>query len=876
MKILRLHIIIFVLFFLVTNSLFAQFDPDSVFNAIKGKMEGEFESFRQETEEIFNEFVKKNDEAFSNLLKQSWKDFDLDTEQERDNSPKPVDPPSVEPTLVEENETDVVPVEEPEETKDIYEPQSPLIKRVESEDFMKSDIEVDFYGSKLDFSYDKSFVNAVPSAVNSNVISDFWDNMIQTKHYHFIDQLMNYKTTMNLNDWGYYLMVKNVCDRIAPASENTSKLLTWFFLTKSRYKLKVGYTSNNVYLLMHSNNMMYGKPYYTFGTEKYYVLDKNIGRIRTYTGKYPDANSPFDFDISEPLNIGDNIDTKILNFYHSDKDYEFNVEYNLNNVNFYKDYPLVDLKIYFDAAGSPYIKESLIEYLRPLVQGKSEYEAVSIILEFAQKAFPYKTDDAQFGQEKFFFPDEIFYYPFSDCEDRSILFAYLVKELLELEVVGLEYPGHMCTAVRFNDNVDADYFMYKGKRYTICDPTYMGAAVGMCMPQFLSTQGKIIELSNRKAKTKVKKDIWDVVNESGAFKASTESDMVFDDEGNTYVTGFFTGKAKFGDLILKSESGGNGFFVAKYDNNKNLVWVRQSMSTGNSAGTAVAIDKEGNVYVTGTYDQTTIVGNIELPSNGVMDIFVAKYSGDGKFMWANKLAIEAEQTTHDLIYVSYFSSEGVHQTTLSFDETPNFDNYGIKLDEQNNVFVTASFQASTGELAFVEDKKVESSATFSHEAVWKAEFDRLLTNNYDRAIAGLFAFMKTMKVNGNSVSGKTIQEAFDRYNPNFRKAYPTIYNNIGRISMVKNNGGIITLNTQNRADIEFAELIIKDNTKLKITTYKGGNAQINFLNGASVGKAFIRFDLNFVKMLKNTGDLVIDYDDDHSQKKMNLKRDILD
>ena len=66
-----------------------------------------------------------------------------------------------------------------------------------------------------------------------------------------------------------------------------------------------------------------------------------------------------------------------------------------------------------------------------------------------QTAFDYKTDGDQFGYEKPFFVDELFYYPYSDCEDRAVLYSYLVRTLMGLDVVLLEYPNHMATAVLF-------------------------------------------------------------------------------------------------------------------------------------------------------------------------------------------------------------------------------------------------------------------------------------------------------------------------------------------------------------------------------------------------------------------------------------------
>ena len=46
----------------------------------------------------------------------------------------------------------------------------------------------------------------------------------------------------------------------------------------------------------------------------------------------------------------------------------------------------------------------------------------------------------------------LFYYPYCDCEDRSVLYSYLVRNLLKLDVVLLDYPNHIATAVCFNEN----------------------------------------------------------------------------------------------------------------------------------------------------------------------------------------------------------------------------------------------------------------------------------------------------------------------------------------------------------------------------------------------------------------------------------------
>jgi len=47
------------------------------------------------------------------------------------------------------------------------------------------------------------------------------------------------------------------------------------------------------------------------------------------------------------------------------------------------------------------------------------------------------------------------------------------------------------------------------------------------------------------------------------------------------------------------------------------------------------------------------------------------------------------------------------------------------------------------------------------------------------------------------------------------------------------------------------------------------------LDGISVGKLFIWFDLNYVKMYKKNGNMLFDFASDHLQKMMNFEKDIL-
>jgi hypothetical protein len=126
----------------------------------------------------------------------------------------------------------------------------------------------------------------------------------------------------------------------------------------------------------------------------------------------------------------------------------------------------------------------------------SEDEAANFLLSFVQHAFAYKTDIDQFGYQKCFFIEESIYFPYNDCKDRSVIYAWLVHELLGIKVIGLLYPGHMSTAVELKQ-IREGYatVMYQGRRFVIADPTYINASVGMPMPSYARlSPNRVVEI----------------------------------------------------------------------------------------------------------------------------------------------------------------------------------------------------------------------------------------------------------------------------------------------------------------------------------------------------------------------------------------------
>lgn len=79
------------------------------------------------------------------------------------------------------------------------------------------------------------------------------------------------------------------------------------------------------------------------------------------------------------------------------------------------------------------VKQKLYPALAEAMDGKSYPEAADILLDFVQTAFVYEYDNKVWDGDRAFFAEESLYYPYCDCEYRSILFSRIVRDLFRIE-----------------------------------------------------------------------------------------------------------------------------------------------------------------------------------------------------------------------------------------------------------------------------------------------------------------------------------------------------------------------------------------------------------------------------------------------------------
>jgi|GEM_PF-1702642 len=103
--------------------------------------------------------------------------------------------------------------------------------------------------------------------------------------------------------------------------------------------------------------------------------------------------------------------------------------------------------------------------------------------------------------------------------------------------------------------------------------------------------------------------------------------IAVDTNGNLYVTG--TSGGTWGSPLSPFGSGSSYAFVAKLNSNGNLIW---NTFLGADYGSAITVDGSGNVFVSG-YSTTNWGSPVRAFGGGGQDAYVAKLNGNGSLAW---------------------------------------------------------------------------------------------------------------------------------------------------------------------------------------------------------------------------------------------------
>lgn len=122
------------------------------------------------------------------------------------------------------------------------------------------------------------------------------------------------------------------------------------------------------------------------------------------------------------------------------------------------------------------------------------------------------------------------------------------------------------------------------------------------------------------------------------------TDLVVDQIGNSYLTGFYFGTAGITGTSSVTVAGNNEFddcFILKIAPSGQAVWLESVGGNESDRGTSIFLSNAGHLYLGGTFNGVADVDPsdeiLNLTSGGASDAFLMKMDTLGSLMWVNQL-----------------------------------------------------------------------------------------------------------------------------------------------------------------------------------------------------------------------------------------------
>ena len=481
-------------------------DADESFDDFMGDLNANFDDFNQSMQQDFENFRNQINEAYANFMREAWKQFDADAPipHPKEKDVPPVIKPQEDKPQPRPQEDRVLPIKPVVVTIPKAEPQPEPIEPIEEQPKSDATQYVDFtvFGTQCRIRFGDEERFRLPS-VNKDAIADLWIKLATPAYNNTLHDCLQLRRDHQFSDWAY-LHLLDSASQACLGKSNEATLLMAYLYCQSGYKMRMGIADNRLFMLFGSKHVLFNRSYYTIGDCYYYPYGGNAEKLYICEVPFPQEQplsmllpqeQRFDYEASAPRSLKSAAFPKVL------------VEATVNKkaLSFYASYPPSMINenqqtlwaMYANMPMPKAISQTFMAAMKEKIAGLSQLEAMERLLNFVQTAFVYEYDDKVWGYDRAFFPEETLYYPYCDCEDRSILLSRMVRDLLGLRCVLIHYPGHLAMAVQFTDDVKGDCIMLQGEKFTVCDPTYIGAHVGETMPGMNNAEAKAILLESK-------------------------------------------------------------------------------------------------------------------------------------------------------------------------------------------------------------------------------------------------------------------------------------------------------------------------------------------------------------------------------------------
>lgn len=152
-----------------------------------------------------------------------------------------------------------------------------------------------------------------------------------------------------------------------------------------------------------------------------------------------------------------------------------------------------------------------------------------------------------------------------------------------------------------------------------------------------------------------------------------------DANGNVYSVGGFTGTVDFdpGPGVFNLTPISTDVYISKLDSAGKFLWAKQITGSFGTLSRSLTLDKDNNIYVTGTFQATVDFdlgpGVFNLTAISSADIFILKLTSNGDLVWVKQIGepstnSDTYSTTTDSFGNVYFT--GNYNGSMDFDPGP--------------------------------------------------------------------------------------------------------------------------------------------------------------------------------------------------------------
>lgn len=816
----------------------------------------------------FYYFARIQDDAFTEVLENNWEKYSVSPPSPVPKSHKFDPAPEFRFEESSYHDPKFLPCFRAETNREAEGKVSANLPRIRKPEYISSGplkLNFKFYGNNVVVYYDKLLGLSVNQPVSNEVVTDFWKKLMVGNSQYLISQLMTVRNRLGLNDWGYFMLVKSCSSALSPNDDSGSVLLTWGLMIKSGFDVKIGYNQLGASVLFPAVSKINSIPYLKINGNDYYI-DRSISSfpVTTYPANHLGATGFLHLRMNQSLNFQGEVQIKKFQFLWDKKLVEFSLKYNPEVTRFLEEYPQSDPDLFFLAPFTSLTEESLLKQIRTVLAGMKKEEAVAFLQQFVQKSFAYFPYNDRYGFDRFMFPEELLSKDESNDKGKAVLFAWMVSNLLNQKAALVEFPGFYSVGISMDQQLDGDNFLVDGRSYTMADPTFDNAPLGLVMKEFYLQKPSVRPLTTESEEAGDKEKIWKIAIAFGANRSGSVHDYLKDENGSSYITGFFN------ERTANSMNSCPSPFIAKFDPNSSLVWMVKFRSDNRAFGLELKQLEKNEFYLAGSFRGKLECSGQKLETSpAAPDLFFVQFNRQGTVEWMTKSGLDQLEEDTKLFYTVRFTRSGDIQSVQLANEDERIGTTGFQQSTNEGLCYIASRYQSTGL------DKAGEEATQKSMVLFRQNLNRLKLLGIDQITSCLTATFQCLLNSGNQLThsdmialGMDIAQTKDSTLTNFSET-------IQKFTSVNNNNGIIEIRTINGIPLKISSFRIQNRSHLKIIPLDNNDLKIKVLDGMEFESGSLRKKINSMILEHSTGNIVLDLGTEQLIVTRNLSREIL-